>query len=110
MKVARGESATAHKTTVEQIVTVASSPGASLVVADVAENPWTVAPPLGLNTVALLEAGSKAMGMSPKQVMNVAEKLYSAGLISYPRTETTRYDPNGFDVRTVLRQHAKHES
>lgn len=65
----------------------------------------SISPPVGLNTVALLEAGSKAMGMSPKQVMNVAEKLYSAGLISYPRTETTRYDPNGFDARAMLREH-----
>ncbi|KAL7548499.1 hypothetical protein ACHAWF_011781 [Thalassiosira exigua] len=68
----------------------------------------TIKPPVGLNTVALLEAGSKAMGMSPKQVMNVAEKLYSSGLISYPRTETTRYDPNGFDARAMLREHSNH--
>eukprot|EP00980_Cylindrotheca_fusiformis_P023988 scaffold11292_cov116-Cylindrotheca_fusiformis.AAC.2 len=105
-----GESATSDKFLVEKIVEVASSPNASAVVNDVNEDPLVVAPPFGLNTVALLEAGSKAMGMSPKQVMNVAEKLYSAGFISYPRTETTRYDPNGFDVRSVLRQHAKHEA
>ena len=67
-----------------------------------------ISPPVGLNTVRLLVAGSKAMGMSPKQVMNIAEKLYSAGFISYPRTESTRYDPNGFDVRVQLREHAKH--
>ena len=48
------------------------------------------------------------MGMSPKQVMNVAEKLYSAGFISYPCIETTRYDPNGFDARTMLRDHSNH--
>jgi DNA topoisomerase-3 len=46
--------------------------------------------------------------MSPKKVMQVAEKLYSAGFISYPRTETTRYDPNGFDVRSILREHTSH--
>jgi superfamily II DNA/RNA helicase/DNA topoisomerase IA len=64
--------------------------------------------PLGLNTVALLTSASKAMGMSPKSVMNVAEKLYSSGYISYPRTETTRYDPNGFDVRKILNEHRAH--
>jgi DNA topoisomerase IA len=71
---ALGASATPRKALVEHIVDVASSPRASAVVVDVNENPVTIAPPPGLNTVALLEAGSKAMGMYPKQVMNVAEK------------------------------------
>jgi len=76
-------------------------------VLSVKSRPQKLLPPVGLNTVQLLVAGSKALGMSPKQVMNVAEKLYSAGFISYPRTETTKYDPNGFDVRVALREHAK---
>jgi len=82
--------------------------GSELVVKSVSRSTEVLNPPLGLNTVALLEAGSKAMGMSPKQVMNLAEKLYSAGLISYPRTETTRYDPNGFDANSMLSQHIRH--
>jgi len=79
--------------------------GSDIVVSALTKSSNTISPPVGLNTVALLEAGSKAMGMSPKNVMNVAEKLYSAGFISYPRTETTRYDPNGFDARAMLRDH-----
>jgi DNA topoisomerase IA len=90
----------------KRIAQLASSSGSQLVVQKVRESAETIPPPLGLNTVALLEAGSKSMGMSPKQVMNVAEKLYSAGFISYPRTETTKYDPNGFDLRNSLRDHA----
>ncbi|KAL9189564.1 hypothetical protein ACHAXT_009239 [Thalassiosira profunda] len=82
--------------------------GSDLIVKSVSQSSESISPPVGLNTVALLEAGSKAMGMSPKQVMNVAEKLYSAGFISYPRTETTRYDPNGFDARAMLRDHSNH--
>lgn len=31
--------------------------------------------------------------MSAKQLMDVAEKLYQKGHISYPRTETTAYPP-----------------
>ena len=56
------------------------------IVKKVIETSESINPPVGLNTVALLEAGSKAMNMSPKNVMNVAEKLYSSGFISYPRT------------------------
>jgi len=82
--------------------------GSDLIVKSVSRSTETVNPPVGLNTVALLEAGSKAMGMSPKQVMNLAEKLYSSGLISYPRTETTRYDPVGFDANSMLSQHIRH--
>ena len=80
--------------------------GSDLIVKSLTQTSETISPPVGLNTVALLEAGSKAMGMSPKNVMNVAEKLYSAGFISYPRTETTRYDSNGFDARSMLREHS----
>ena len=80
----------------------------TLKVVDVKEVIETKNAPLGLNTVALLTSASKAMGISPKQVMSVAEKLYSSGFISYPRTETTRYDPTGFDVRTMLREHQTH--
>jgi len=101
--------ATPNKALAEQLVEQVKK-DATVVVVNVQENSDKILPPLGLNTVALLEAGSKAMGMSPKQVMNVAEKLYSQGLISYPRTETTRYDPNGFDVRSALKEHAKHDN
>eukprot|EP00536_Pseudo-nitzschia_multiseries_P002733 jgi/Psemu1/6184/gm1.6184_g len=97
-----------NQQTAEQIIDLASGSNPNVVVTSIAESIETIPPPLGLNTVALLVAGSTAMGMSPKQVMNVAEKLYSAGFISYPRTETTRYDPNGFDVRSYLREHSTH--
>ena len=79
-------SATFDHQSAKLVIQKAKEADMNMVVKSVTHSAETMNPPVGLNTVRLLEAGSKAMGMSPKNVMNVAEKLYSAGLISYPRT------------------------
>lgn len=77
-------SATFDQKSAKDVVDAAK--GSHMVIKRVLRTSETMNPPVGLNTVALLEMGSKTLGMSPKNVMNVAEKLYGAGLISYPRT------------------------
>ena len=57
--------------------------------------------PVGLNTVTMLKTCSKALGMGAQRAMSVAESLYMAGYLSYPRTESTAY-PKGFDFRTLV--------
>lgn len=62
--------------------------------------------PTPLNTVALLKACSKGLGIGPHQALSVAERLYLSGYLSYPRTESTKY-PRSFDIAATLKDQAE---
>lgn len=57
--------------------------------------------PTALNTVEMLRVGSSKLGIGPSQTMVHAERLYTQGYISYPRTETTHYSEN-YDFRPIV--------
>jgi len=57
--------------------------------------------PLPLTTVELQKMGSRFLHMNSSRVMKVAEDLYTRGFISYPRTETDRFDP-AIDLRALI--------
>ncbi|KIK69127.1 hypothetical protein GYMLUDRAFT_637030 [Collybiopsis luxurians FD-317 M1] len=59
--------------------------------------------PLPLTTVELQKAGSRLLKLAPKKVLDIAEKLYQQGFLSYPRTETDQYDAQ-FDFQTLIQK------
>lgn len=63
--------------------------------------------PAGLNTVELLKVASSSLNIGPAHAMQVAERLYISGYLSYPRTESSAYPPN-FDIKTPLSAQAQH--
>lgn len=50
-------------------------------------------PPAPFSTTTFLQSAS-ALGFSAGKAMNIAESLYTSGLISYPRTDNTVYPPS----------------
>ncbi|TMS15658.1 DNA topoisomerase 3-alpha [Larimichthys crocea] len=50
--------------------------------------------PLPLDTVELEKLASRKLRINAKETMKIAEKLYTQGYISYPRTETNIFPPN----------------
>ncbi len=59
-----------------------------------------VAAPAPFNTTSLMAAAA-AEGISPARTMRIAESLYMAGYISYPRVDNTVYPPS-LDLSEVV--------
>ncbi len=58
-------------------------------------------PPTPFNTTEFVAAAS-TLGISASRAMDTAERLYTAGWISYPRTDNTVY-PSELDLRLTVR-------
>ncbi|GAV29059.1 hypothetical protein PMKS-002538 [Pichia membranifaciens] len=73
----------------------------NVVVKHVSTNPTTRYAPLPLTTVELQKDCSRYFKFSAKDTLQVAENLYTKGLISYPRTETDSF-PRSMDFRHFI--------
>ena len=57
--------------------------------------------PEALKTTTMLKMASLQLGLSPYEASRDAQKLYMNGLISYPRTKSTKYSEN-YDFKSTL--------
>ncbi|ALC38886.1 Top3alpha [Drosophila busckii] len=63
--------------------------------------------PTPLDTVEMEKLGSRKLKLSAKETMTIAEKLYSKGIISYPRTETNQFSKE-FELAPLVQQQTGH--
>ncbi|OVA03617.1 DNA topoisomerase [Macleaya cordata] len=64
-------------------------------------------PPYPLNTIELEKRASRYFRMSSEHTMKVAEDLYQAGFISYPRTETDSFSERT-DLHAIVQEQQGH--
>ncbi|ROW17864.1 hypothetical protein VPNG_00784 [Cytospora leucostoma] len=69
----------------------------------VEEKPTKKWKPLPLTTVELQKMATRFLRMTGQQAMTIAESLYNKGFISYPRTETDRFD-KGMNLRALVQK------
>ena len=55
------------------------------------EKETTKSPPIPFNTSNLLQTASSKLHISPKDTMSLAQQLYQEGLITYMRTDSTKF-------------------
>jgi DNA topoisomerase-1 len=60
----------------------------AVTVGAVTQKPGKKSPPVPFTTSSLQQAASQTLGMSPRNTMSNAQRLYEAGLITYMRTDS----------------------
>ncbi|MCQ2817944.1 MAG: DNA topoisomerase, partial [archaeon] len=73
------------------------------IITKVKKAPRTRYRPIPLNTVEMQKLISRKLRINSHEAMDIAEKLYQKGLISYPRTETQKYTGSQYgEIRRVV--------
>lgn len=84
----------------EKVKAIVAKKPATAKVVDVKAQEKIIKRPIPFNTTELLSAATK-LGFSAGSAMSVAESLYMAGFISYPRTDSSVY-PTNLDLKEIL--------
>ncbi|CAK8696344.1 unnamed protein product [Clavelina lepadiformis] len=82
-------------------------PPAVAAVIDVNSRPRSRWRPVAMETVELEKLSSRKLKINAKETMKIAEKLYTQGYISYPRTETNIF-PKDIDLRRLVEDQTQH--
>ena len=85
---------------VAETLTAALAATDEAVVDDVRRRTRTDEPPTPFNTTAYIRAAG-SLGYSAQRAMSIAEELYTAGYVTYPRTDNTVY-PDDLEPRALL--------
>ncbi|WIV65966.1 DNA topoisomerase I [Natrialbaceae archaeon AArc-T1-2] len=93
--------------TAEDVYETLSS-AAEATVVDVTRRTRTDRPPTPFNTTQFIRAAG-AIGFSAQRAMSIAEELYTAGYITYPRTDNTVY-PDDLDPEELLAAFTAHRT
>jgi len=76
------------------------------------EKPTIKSPPKPFHTSRLLQVASNSLHMSPKTTMELCQKLYQAGYITYMRTESSQYSTVFLEQQAkkyILKEYVKPE-
>ncbi len=80
--------------------------GKDAVVKGIEKREYKQLPPFPFNTTALQTESYNYFKFSPKHTMSIAEGLYNAGVISYPRTSSQKL-PAKIDYKKILKKLSK---
>jgi DNA topoisomerase I len=76
------------------------------VIAETIKKQEALPPPVPFNLTVLQTEAYKFYGLNPSKTLQIAQSLYLAGLISYPRTSSQKL-PSSIDYKTILKTLAK---
>jgi DNA topoisomerase-1 len=75
-------------------------------IAETIKKQESLPPPVPFNLTTLQTEAYKFYGINPSKTLQIAQSLYLAGLISYPRTSSQKL-PSSIDYKTILKILAK---
>lgn len=76
-------------------------------ITNVTQKPKSKWRPQPMDTIELEKSGVRKLKLNAKTVMTIAEKLYTQGLISYPRTETNMFSAD-MKLRDLVQLQTEH--